>query len=307
MPNFDDVDRNQTFHRGETVSVVCNADRGDPPRNLIWTRNGNKVLAGSAQMRVDQDRQALIIENIDNSNAGVYQCVFNLPTGPLSVDITVNVIQPPQPLEEVFNPALPRMLSVSYGDAIDLDCRSPRADSSVSFAWINDNDLRVNDHLLYVDPEDVATGPYRCLAYRTTGNELQHTVLVSLEDTPPIRVNPPEVKVTISAREQEAYFLREDFRFRLDRSNISVEWKMMRNGEVFDFGSRFTFSISQRVLRFHIADAALTDRGEYLVNVSNPYGHAVLRVTIEVEEITKTVVHVHIKEIPCHLIQVRYH
>lgn len=84
LPSIANVDQNQTFHRGETVRVLCAADPGEPEMPMIWLRNGVKIT-NSQQLRVDNDRQALIIENIDDQNAGVYRCAFNIPTGFISL------------------------------------------------------------------------------------------------------------------------------------------------------------------------------------------------------------------------------
>ena len=304
------MDRNQTIHRGETGSVRCNAYPGDPPEELLWLRpNDEGQIFTNAHIRVDDENQALVIENVSEDDAGIYECAFNLITGVIKVAITVNVIDPPDDVEAVFNPDLPRNLSVSFGDPLRLECRNERANPSFHFSWIiDDDDRRIEGHVLELQPEEVISGVYRCLVHRDgTGLRYQHTVTVTLVHIPPRLLHPHQTAV-MSAIERKPYFLNVNFGYRLDRSNVRIEWKDIRNGRVRTFGRRFMFDVSRDLLRLNVNRAALTDRGQYLVNISNDYGYAELRVDIRVESLEKTPVQVRIAahDISCSLVEVRY-
>ena len=305
-PSIEGVERNQTFHRGETARVLCEANRGDPQRELIWIHNGHKVLSGDQQLRVGNGN-SLIIKNINDRNEGIYQCVVITANGPLMADITVNVIAPPpEPTDVLIDPNLPHSLSIEYGQPLSLDCRNPSEESDADFSWLGHDDGQISSsNLLEVDPLDITPGIYRCLA-SVPGDREQHTVRVMLVNTPPI-CSEPDNHVTISAMELEDYYLRKELMFELERNDINISWTKSSHGEMvdYDFGSRFTYTINEKTLRLHIKRADLTDNGYYEVNISNPYGHAMLGVNVNVIELTRTSVQVQIQGYPCNLIQVR--
>ena len=219
--------------------MECNADLGDPQRELSWVRNGMRVLPGSPRLRLS-DLQVLIIEDITDSDAGLYQCVVFTSNGPLVADITVNVIDPI--LLPLVDPSLPRYLPITFGQPLHLNCKNQQAQADgVLFSWIDPNGEEVaSNHVLEVAPEDIIPGVYRCLVQIAPGDEMQQSVVVTVLDTPPILVAPENEIINIQAIEQEAYSFREEFKYRLDRSDLSVEWKRLRSDELvdFSFGSR---------------------------------------------------------------------
>ena len=301
LPSFANVNRNQTFNRGETAHVLCDADPGDPPVPMIWLRNGNRIIS-SQQLRVDNEGQALIIENIGNEDAGVYQCAFNDVHTSITINIQVNVVNCPQNQPQIFPPGLPHNVSISYGDRLHLNCRNEQANSSFTYVWIvGDGDEPVASHELDLAPEDVMAGIFRCFAVGN-GMAYQHTVIVTVVDAPPLPLFPNQA-FTMNALEREPLLLHMDFRHRLDQSNLTVQWYKSR--ELVDFDSRFSFSVSQTFLRFNISSAKLTDRGRYVVNVSNPHGFAALSVDINIFELERTEIKVKIENVDCSLVEVR--
>jgi hypothetical protein len=256
-------------------------------------------------MRVNGESQTLTIERISDSNAGAYKCVVDTHDGPLTAIISVSVIDPPAVIVPGINPALPLNLNITYGDRLYLDCRSPSAVSEdIQFSWTHLDQTPVStSHILDVGPDDVTPGVYRCHAFPPM---MQHTVIVTLVGTPPICEDPGSIAIPITATEKDDLYLRKRFRYRLDRSDISIQWKRLNNGELTDveFGSRFHLSTSEAILRFRIDNAALTDRGLYHVNVSNSYGHTLLMVNINVDELMRTKVLVQLPGTPCGVVRV---
>ena len=283
------------------MAVICDADRGTPPRELIWLRNGLPIVLRS---KISNDSHILIIENATDSDAGLYKCVLYSENGPIVANITLNLIDPE--LLPIVNPDLPLYLPITYRHtALRLDCRNPEAQPDVLFSWMNPNSEEVTtNHLLEVEPEDVIPGVYTCLAYTMSGDEVLHTVIVTLRNTPPIPVD--SNVIFINAVEQGTYSSPEEFRYQLDRTNLSVDWKRYRLDELVDFhfGSRFMFDISATTVVFRIDNVQLTDRGQYLVNVSNQFGYTELRVNIHVAELLKTTMQVRFTGISCSLVAV---
>lgn len=264
------------------------------------------MLPGDQQIRISSDSRNLTIENITKSNEGIYQCVVITTNGHLKANITVNVIDPPQPNDELINPDLPVSVNIEYGWPLHLDCRNPSADNNAHFSWLNHmNEEISSSNLLDVASDDIVPGIYRCLAVLERIE--QRTVRVRLRNAPP-RCTDSEYHIsTITAIERGNFGLRKELRFRLDRENTDISWKKSRYREMvdYDFGPRFNYSISEKTLRFHIERADLTDQGHYQVNISNPYGHTTFEVHIKVVELRRTVVHVQIPGLSCNMLLVR--
>lgn len=279
------VNLNQTFRTGETATVECDAYRGNPPRPIRWLRNGRSFW-NKPRIGFDDNFGTLIIEDINESDAGVYQCrLCTTVFGCIKANITVNVIGPP--LEEMINPNLPANLSISFGRPLRLNCRSPEAQPTVCFSWVNlDKEEIASSHLLEVTSDDVTDGIYRCLAYTVSGNLVRHAVRVTVIDLPPLHVD-PDSEMTIRAKERREWFYFIDFRSRLDKSNISVQWKVLRKGRMigFDFGSRFSFYVNKFRLVLYNNHTKIRDNGQYLLNVSNQFGYVEFTVHINVRKL----------------------
>lgn len=300
---------NQSFPRHKTAIVKCNATLGEPPKELLWLRHTHQVRSGSHHLRIDQGRQALIIEDIDDSDAGVYQCGFQLPTGLNTTDITVTVTDPQPMLGEVFSQDLPRNITLSYNDPLSLECRADQADPSLTYSWLINNDAgRIENHSLEIPAGEVTSGLYRCLASRHGMELLQRTVEVNVVDLPPILVH-PNITGVIDAVEGMDSVLHKHFRLRLDRSELRIEWRNMTSGLLSDvdadFSARVNFTINRNILRFQVRRTELSDVGIYLVTVSNPHGYAQFQVKIIVELLTRTVVQMRIADTSCDLVEVR--
>lgn len=294
---------NQTFRKGETAVLECNDDCGAPPIPINWLRNGSFVwYTYSGRIGFEDVYHTLIIEDINESDAGIYQCRLCNYFGCIYANITVNVIGPP--LEETINPNLPYYLNATYGRPLRLDCRSPQAQPTVYFSWVDFyNEERVHSHLLDVASEDVLreTDTYRCLAYSAYGKVARHTVQVTMVDLPPVPVG-TDRDITINATDQQEWVHTINFKFLY---NSRMEWKALENGEIVDFGSRFIYRIEtfwqERVndtklekevywrysLILRNSDTMLRDEGHYLLNVSNQYGYAEFRVHINVQELLR--------------------
>ena len=280
------VDTNQTFHRGSTAAVECNAFRGDPPTEILWVRHGQLVLQGLPRMRVDDAFQTLFIEDIGHSDTGIYQCILNTIRGPIIANISVNVIGPMLHSVEVTN--LPHNLTLAYGHSLRLECRVSQAHPKyiiIGISWLNNSNAQVsNSNLLELAPGEVYNGFYRCLVYGALDLLVQRSVEVTV-NAPPVPLRPrPNSQFTITTREQRSWVYVLLFKFQLDRSNVSVGWKKLDNGRLVDFhfGSRVSFRVSEKYVVLSARYARLADIGQYQLNVSNQYGYAEFGVMIDV-------------------------
>ena len=286
------VDTNQTFHRGSTAAVECNAFRGDPPTEILWVRHGQLVLQGLPRMRVDDALQTLFIEDIGHSDTGIYQCILNTVRGPVIANISVNVIGPVLQSVEVTN--LPHNLTLAYGHSLRLECRVSQVHWPyviIGISWLNNSNAQVsNSNLLELAPGEVCDGFYRCLVHGAfTDLLVQRSMEVTVMDAPPVPLRPrPNSEFTITTREQRSWVYVLFFKFPLDRSNVSVGWKKLDNGRLVDFhfGSRVSFRVSAKYVVLSARYARLADIGQYQLNVSNQYGYAEFGVMIDVRKLS---------------------
>ena len=134
-----------------------------------------------------------------------------------------------------------------------------------------------------------------------------HTVLVDVIGIPPVIPDNQVDFISGSSTEYEPLTLTKTFKFPLDDSNITLEWtKRKRIGEEkeVNFGSRMHYAITDKTLTVVIS-SQLRDTGFYLLNVSNQYGHVILKVTLTVRPLVRTRVEVVFPNLPCDLLQVR--
>ena len=57
-----------TVDEGENVTCSCTSDGGNPPANVVWTKNGKKF--GETEQR----ENILFLRNVSTSDAGNYVC-----------------------------------------------------------------------------------------------------------------------------------------------------------------------------------------------------------------------------------------
>ena len=240
-------------------------------------------------MRVDSALQTLFIEEVSDRDR-LFRCSY-YDYYHISVTIRVDVIDPLKPMEATVNTSLPHHITITYGQPLRLNCRNALAHPNVTFSWINwspkffREEEASKDSFLELMPDEMFDGPCRCLARTASGQLVQRTVVLTVLDTPPVFLF-PNAENTITLRDRRVTFT-VHFRFRLDRSNVSVVWKTVKQGNLVDhdFGPRLNFGVHRGTyLVFSIHNALLSDSGWYFVNVSNQHGYTELKIRIVIPE-----------------------
>ena len=135
-PHFLDVPENQEFIEETDAVIECPAFFGDPPGNMVWTRNDMNVHVGIVDERFIPEDGRLTILNISNGDDGVYRCAINrLGIADLRF-ITVNIVERDSLAPRIVEPLNP--IEVVYWDSLDLNCLLEVQRDDVYYTWTVD-------------------------------------------------------------------------------------------------------------------------------------------------------------------------
>ena len=165
------VSENQEFIEGMDAVVKCPAFFGDPPGNMIWTRDNalitnNRFTPEDGQMR---------IQNIQETDEATYRCSINRLGIVGSRFITVHVLERDELAPVIFEPVNP--IEVLYGDPLDLLCqlKVQRDDIHYIYMWtdVEDNLFRSTTPSFHRDAYSFVEGRYSCRAENEHGYDQQ--------------------------------------------------------------------------------------------------------------------------------------
>lgn len=73
----------ESVFSGELVSAMCAVSKGDFPITISWLFNNKSIdlLSGSSVGQTNKKVSALTIDSVDESHAGLYQCVVENAAG----------------------------------------------------------------------------------------------------------------------------------------------------------------------------------------------------------------------------------
>ena len=269
---------------------------------IIWLRHDTEILEGLTQVHENADLvEVLIIENIQDSDAGDYMCGYNSSEGLILATITVNVVALPINLPSF---SLPFSVSIRYGEPLDLECRIEPDDPSFQYTWFT-TDSVVENQTLSLPPEEVDIGLYRCSVHMND-EEFDHAVFVDITDIPPLPEVPGE-PIVHRVSEDEEVVITISFKLPPSLDDFSICWeKVHQNGqEIIPFDNpRFTYAIDSVTLKLIINETVLSDEGNYHVTILNQYGSAMLMVTLHIIELERTIIQLHFKDLTCEEIRV---
>ena len=172
-PHFLNVSENQEFIEGTDAVVECPAFFGDPPGNMIWTRDN--ALITNDRFTLEDGRMR--IQNIQENDEGVYRCSINRLGIVDSRYITVNVLERSELAPRIVEPMNP--IEVLYGDPLDLVCLLEVQRDDVLYTWtvnsanFEDSHTRNTTPTLHRDAYQFLGGRYTCKAENKYGYDEQ--------------------------------------------------------------------------------------------------------------------------------------
>ena len=171
-PHFLIVDENQEFIEETDTVVECPAFFGDPPGHMIWTR-GNEVVNDD---RFTLEDGRMRIQNIQESDEGIYRCSISLLDIVDSRFITVAVLERDSLAPRIVEPSNP--IGVMYGDPLDLMCQLEVQRDDVQYTWTvdtgyEDNLFQNTTPSLHRNPYQFPGGFYTCRAENDYGYDQQ--------------------------------------------------------------------------------------------------------------------------------------
>ena len=165
---------NQEFIEETDAVVECPAFFGDPPGNMIWTRNNTNVGITDERFIPEDDR--LTILNIRDGDEGIYRCTINRPGIIDSRFITVHVLERHSLAPRIVEPL--NLTQVMYGDALDLICQLEEQRDDVQFTWTvetdyEDDQFKNTTPAFHRDAYGFLGGRYTCKAENEYGYDEQ--------------------------------------------------------------------------------------------------------------------------------------
>ena len=73
-----------TVDEGDNVSCVCKGQGGNPPANVTWYKDGNKIG------ETGKEEKALTLNNVDRKASGTYKCAAQ--SHPLKDEKVIEII-----------------------------------------------------------------------------------------------------------------------------------------------------------------------------------------------------------------------
>ena len=298
-PHFGNVSENQTFERGTHATIVCEAFPGDPLHEMQWFRISDTYRAVEPSDRYRMENDILIIIDINDEDMGLYQCGFHTVNGFVAKNITVNVHLPQQQPWTIVG--LEPEVHVHYNDPLELTCNTAPDNIETNISWLT-RDQRITNQTLSLQPREYATGSYICTA---ACNQRQNNYIVYVVvDTPPIF--PQDfILDPIEAIEGENISLHLHFEAEVE-NNTNLQWKKIIDGRktIVNFDSRSRHTVSGTSFRLSIKNIQVADNGTYELNISNPFGYAVLEVTLQITQLPRTTLQILFTGPICEWVQV---
>ena len=152
--------------------MECPAFFGDPPGNMIWTRDN--ALITNDRFTLEDGRMR--IQNIQENDEGVYRCSINRLGIVDSRYITVNVLERSELAPRIVEPM--STIEVVYGEPLDLTCQLEVQRDDVHYTWTVNTEFEHNvfqntTSSLHRDAYRFLGGFYTCRAEDEYGYDQQ--------------------------------------------------------------------------------------------------------------------------------------
>ncbi|KAL3270303.1 hypothetical protein HHI36_009354 [Cryptolaemus montrouzieri] len=126
----------ESIYSGDSVSLNCNAHKGDRPIKISWFLNNNTIegMQGITSTKIGQKGSALNIDPVQDSHAGRYTCVAVNEAGvaTYSAELHVNVLPHIAPFDSGED-------TINYGESVSMTCNVHKGDLPVEITWYLNN------------------------------------------------------------------------------------------------------------------------------------------------------------------------
>ena len=151
-----------TVDEGDNVTCVCKGQGGNPPANVTWYKDGNKI-GGTAEKQ-----KTLTLNNVDRKASGTYKCLAQSHTlkDEKVIEIIVYFAFPPTVLSFTSTPE-----NIVFGKSVVITCEAI-AVPIPSYIITHNNTVFVSVHKTYIitDLTYNHAGSYQCTAANRIGN-----------------------------------------------------------------------------------------------------------------------------------------
>ncbi|KAL3270304.1 hypothetical protein HHI36_009355 [Cryptolaemus montrouzieri] len=126
----------ESINSGDSVSLNCNAHKGDRPIKISWFLNNKTVdgMQGITSTKIGQKGSTLNIDPVQDIHAGRYTCVAVNKAGvaAYSAELHVNVLPHIAPFDSGED-------SINYGESVSMTCNVHKGDLPVEITWYLNN------------------------------------------------------------------------------------------------------------------------------------------------------------------------
>ncbi|KAG8556198.1 hypothetical protein GDO81_017962 [Engystomops pustulosus] len=194
-PSFTELPLNVSLNKGEKLSLSCKTE-GNPLPKISWLHEDRIIVAQPGQSKFMTD---LVIERILKEEEGAYTCIAENTVSSINTTVYVFVREPP-----VLNGIHHVHQTVPLGGRIILNC-IVEGNPVPKIQWSRKgNDILYNKRfkkfsngsLAIYNTKNEDVGDYTCIATNDAG-VLEHTITLSLQTPPIIRIHP--INVTVDA------------------------------------------------------------------------------------------------------------
>ncbi|XP_022121552.2 peroxidasin [Pieris rapae] len=257
------------------VTFDCVA-KGNPNPHISWTFNGERILLSD---RVSlKHNGSMVIEKIQNSDAGTYTCEAENVHGKISSSVTLEVMAPPAFI------VVPKDEQVAIGDRVQFACTARGVPKPVITWFRNTMLLPPKDNIVLSDENQNLTitevtedddGLYHCRAENSEGLT-EISAILKIDDyqvaAPKIILRPEDVE----AFKESTIQLPCEYE---SEPLVTVEWR--KNGNRIINDDRIVVSLIGSLI---INNLTLSDTGSYECSVYNDYGRDTASAFITVKD-----------------------
>ncbi|XP_022240704.1 Down syndrome cell adhesion molecule-like protein 1 homolog isoform X2 [Limulus polyphemus] len=294
LPQIIPFDLPARVREDSTIVLTCSINKGDPPFEMEWLRNGRQLPAElGVTVQKHKKFTILALNDVKPQHGGNYTCVVSNAGGTATHSTILSVDTPPRWKIEPLN------TSVVLGNMVTIDCSaegSPRpietwkkasGSSPKDFVPVYNSQHYIiygNGSLTIRNAVRETGGYYLCQASNNVGGDLSKLITVIVHAPPRVHVQQPLYTVPLGNKVELTCVAKGDLPMDIQWTKGSEQDVLQPNGK-YIFEEKTEKNSVKSVL--FIAETDRNDTDRFNCHVTNKYGNITANFQVIVQEAPK--------------------